>query len=284
MSSRITQFLRSHLATQGRLALPGFGVVSFDRALAADVSPGAADGFPPGSLSFLADARTAWDEELVDAIGRDTGKMRTLVLSDLDSYLQFGHELANISKPFHIEGIGWVQKDHHGDVSFMQEDGAERPAGGRGRQQDGRAKSAGIPWRGILPWLGAAALVAAIAGSWGPLGLTERLRAWRATRQPAEQPVATPTPPPPRVDTADNPREEAFSFYVVLETSTRNRALKRYADLREWGHDVRMSTRDSIHFKLYLPIQAPLADTARHRDSLRLFFNRRVWIEMKPDE
>jgi hypothetical protein len=45
-----------------------------------------------------------------------------------------------------------------------------------------------------------------------------------------------------------------------------------------------MATKDSVRFKLYIPIQAPLSDTARHRDSLRIFFNRRVWIETHPDE
>lgn len=283
MSIRITQFLRAHLAAQGRLSLPGFGIVSFDRALAADVSPGAADGFPPGSLSFLPDARIGWDEELVEAIGRDTGKMRTLVLSDLDSYLQFGHELANISKPFHIEGIGWVQKNHRGEVSFMQEDGVDSPAYAKARR-GARAPKKNIPWRSALAWVGAAALAAAAVWAWGHFGLTDRLRAWQAARKAADEPVVRQAPPPPPVGTAAKPRKDTFPFYVVLEVSSRNRALKRYADLREWGHDVRMSTPDSVRFKLYLPIQAPLADTARHRDSLRLFFNRRVWIETKPDE
>jgi hypothetical protein len=283
MSSRITQFLRAHLAAEGRLSLPGFGIVSFDRALASDVSPGAADGFPPGSLSFLPDRRTRWDEELIESIGRDTGKMRTLVLSDLDSYLQFGHELTNISKPFHLEGIGWVQKDHRGDVSFMQEDGTEGAASAKGRR-GARKTTLSIPWPSALPWAGATALAAAAVWAWAHFGLTDRLRAWQAARKTAEQPAVKQAPPSPSVDTPAKPRKDSFPFYVVLEVSSRNRALKRYADLREWGHDVRMSTRDSLSFKLYLPIQAPLADTARHRDSLRLFFNRRVWIETKPDE
>ena len=73
-------------------------------------------------------------------------------------------------------------------------------------------------------------------------------------------------------------------FGVVLERANRQRALKRYADLKEWGHNVRMVTRDSVTFKLYILVNAPLKDTARHRDSLRVFFNRRVWIETNPDE
>jgi hypothetical protein len=73
-------------------------------------------------------------------------------------------------------------------------------------------------------------------------------------------------------------------FGVVLEQSGRQRAFKRFADLKEWGHNVRMVTKDSVTYKLYILINAPLSDTAKHRDSLRRFFNRRVWIETLPNE
>jgi hypothetical protein len=68
-------------------------------------------------------------------------------------------------------------------------------------------------------------------------------------------------------------------FSVVLEVSKRNRAISRYADLREWGHKVQMSTQDSLTFKLSIPIDAPLSDSIRHRDSLSRFFGKKVWIE-----
>lgn len=75
-------------------------------------------------------------------------------------------------------------------------------------------------------------------------------------------------------------RTTRASFQVVLENSYRERALRRYADLREWGHDVRMVTNDSQTFKLFIPIDAPLSDTAFHRDSLRVFFGRPVMVEI----
>jgi hypothetical protein len=89
-----------------------------------------------------------------------------------------------------------------------------------------------------------------------------------STKQPEVQPAAVPSP-----------ESSTAGFDVVLEVSKRNRAMKRYADLREWGHKVRMRTTDSITFKLSIPIEAPLADSIRHRDSLSRFFGRRVWIE-----
>lgn len=291
MSSRIKHFLRSFLADQGSLSLPGFGVIHYDGSSADETTPDADGGFPPGSLSFRPDAGVAWDEALIRRIAAETGKMRTLVVSDLDSYLQFGHELTNISKPFHIEGIGWVQKDHRNEVSFMQEDGASATSGSRSRKQGPKEGRVGIP----LPWrtiaIGGGIALLAVTAYWvaGSLDVAGSFDRWRASRRAADS--AANAPAPVRVDTSKaperavpSPPKEVYPFSVVLEISSRERALKRYADLKEWGHNVRMTTKDSARFKLYIPIQAPLSDTARHRDSLRIFFNRRVWIETHPDE
>lgn len=291
MSSRITQFLRSFLAEQGSLPLPGFGVISFDGTMAAEASADAGGGFPPGSLTFWADPGVAWDEALIQRIAQETGKMRTLVVSDLDSYLQFGHELTNISKPFHIDGIGWVQKDHRNEVSFMQEDGTADTSGGRRHKGASREKRSGrpFPWRAVTIWGGLALL--SVGAYWiaSRLDVAEHFERWRASRRTADSaasalaPVRVDTPKATEKTTPVPPKKD-YPFSVVLEISTRERALKRYADLKEWGHDVRMTTKDSVRFKIYIPIQAPLSDTARHRDSLRIFFDRRVWIETHPDE
>ena len=91
----------------------------------------------------------------------------------------------------------------------------------------------------------------------------------------AIQPDSTRTLPQATV----SPASADSSFSVVLEIAKRDRAMKRYADLREWGHKVVMTTTDSVSFKIFLPIKAPLADTAKYRDSLAGFFARKVWIE-----
>jgi hypothetical protein len=74
------------------------------------------------------------------------------------------------------------------------------------------------------------------------------------------------------------------NFNVILEVAKKDRAFKRYTELKVWGHDIRMETEDSLRFKLFIPILAPIADTTRHKDSLRLFFDKNVWIEIPADE
>jgi hypothetical protein len=68
---------------------------------------------------------------------------------------------------------------------------------------------------------------------------------------------------------------------VVIEVAKKERALKRFADLKEWGHKVILYTSDSIDYKIAFPIKAPLSDSIRYRDSLSHFFGRKVWIENK---
>ena len=65
----------------------------------------------------------------------------------------------------------------------------------------------------------------------------------------------------------------AGSYKFVIEEATRTRALSRYADLKKWGINVQMETRDSVNFKLFFQLAALPADTARIKDSLGLLYS-----------
>lgn len=284
MSSRVAYYLRSYLASQGSLSLPGFGRIMFDRSLLPDASD-VNNGFPPGSLSFRAEAKGSWDADLINHICQETGKMRPLVLSDLDSYLEFGHELTMTSKPFYIEGIGWLQKDSANEVTLMQEDGVEIPSDSRHQRAEQFRALPQFKFPAEFRWkkLAVVLLISLLAAAVVYFGIS---RIWR--NRTLFRPRTESATPAMVKDSAQRPSgitsEKTYPFVIVLEISSRNRALKRYADLKEWGHNIRMTTKDSVKFKLYIPIRAPLSDTARHRDSLALFFNRKVWIETHPDE
>ncbi|HRQ49839.1 MAG TPA: hypothetical protein PLR74_04840, partial [Agriterribacter sp.] len=83
--------------------------------------------------------------------------------------------------------------------------------------------------------------------------------------------IAVPVPPP------DGP----VAYHVIIETSRRQRALSRHAELQKMGYDVKLSTEDSVSFKLYTIVTGPLADTGRSRDSITRFFGRKARIELK---
>lgn len=58
------------------------------------------------------------DEELIDFIRKHTGKIRPLAESDLETFVADGKLMLNIGKPFHIEGIGTLQKNKDAVYEF----------------------------------------------------------------------------------------------------------------------------------------------------------------------
>ncbi len=299
IESLLTEYLQKH----GHLALAGIGVIRHEGSGVVELDEDSGGyRFAPGSLSFEHSPKTEMDGELVAHIARETGKMKSLVGSDIESFLHFGQELINISKPFHIMGLGVLQKTAQQTVEFIQEDepkaGIERGRknGHESRHQrnksthlddSGRRGGASIPkaavWTlGLFILLGAGYALYRLSGkpsvteTAGGSGTKREATAASSTDStPAEKPTA---------NAGEANTSAAGGFRVVIEYAYRERALKRYADLKEWGHDIRMTTLDSQQFKMFIPIDAPLSDTAKHRDSLRLFFGRPVRIEINGNE
>jgi hypothetical protein len=86
-----------------------------------------------------------------------------------------------------------------------------------------------------------------------------------ATAPPALKPAPAPT-----VAAASVPVPEGASLYhfVILATSNKNRALRRYNQLLGYQLNIKMDQKDSAWFKLYFPIAAPPRDTTQIKDSL----------------
>ena len=72
----------------------------------------------PNAVQFQNANIAAADKELISFICENTGKIRPLAISDLDSYLHLGTEMLNIGKPFYLEGIGTITKNKSGKFDF----------------------------------------------------------------------------------------------------------------------------------------------------------------------
>ena len=64
--------------------------------------------------------------------------------------------------------------------------------------------------------------------------------------------------------------------FVIERTANKARALRRYNQLVENLAPVKLETKDSTLFKLYFVLPATPSDTARIRDSLKIWYARRV--------
>jgi len=299
---RVIDILLSYLLEHKKLPLTGLGTFHLNGAYITSGDDRVI--FPEGVLVFSLDMLTPEDVELVRTISEKTGKMKALASADLDSYIEQGKQLLNISKPFFIEGIGTLQKNHRNEVEFVpMVDDTLRSETDPRKEEPGEPvrftenymkppKASGSGSRvlaiGLLSLLALGILGWVVYYFYNNFSREDKVmmalaeppvsEAARLTTLPIDSTIISKAPSQDSVSVRTS--AVPATFRVVIETPKRQRALKRYADLIEWGHKVEMVTSDSVTFKISFPIKAPLSDTAYHRDSLGRFFGRKVWIEL----
>ena len=313
---KLSRLLVDYLLQHKCLKLQGIGMLTFDETIVRTPEQ-EKEGlmFAPESIQFKEDRKLKEDHELIGFISKETGKIMPLAAADLDSYLELGKQLINISKPFVLESIGILQKNGQNKLEFNQGDSYIAPTdhiqkkGSRVTDDDVHFDENYLkPTQKISNNYNFIAIAALILLGLAIIGwvasylykksnLSETETVYTTKSSPViEEPVPDTTKSQTITDSVitlaalkdtlavpTNPivKTDAGTFNLVLEIAGRNKAVKRYADLKEWGHKVEMTTADSIKFKISFPVIAPLSDTIRHRDSLSRFFGRKVWIETK---
>lgn len=294
LSSLFAKYLYQHK----QLNLPGIGVFTIDPSVSVpDISDKNFQDFLH-TIRYQQKTVSAPDESFIDFIRRETGKIRPLAESDLDSFLSDGKILLNIDKPFHLEGIGTLLKSVSGEYTFTPgepelrrlENIVEGPEeAGRRRPAFTETGTQSTPGRRLLM---AAAVIAGIAlVIWGGYSLYNRSGA-----PPVLVELKTDSPISADGDageaksalldsvqqiigsTLDKP-SDTYKF-IIEKTRTRARAFKRFSQLKENLTDIQMETADSVHFTLYFILPATPADTARIRDSLKWWYaSKEVLVE-----
>ncbi len=297
LSSLFARYLYQHK----RLNLPGIGVFSIDPSVPVpDPSDkNTADFFQ--QIKYEQKNVVLADDELINFIRTETGKIKPLAESDLDSFLSDGKILLNIGKPFHLEGIGSLIKTKSGIFEFTP--GDHPPARLEGFYNEAIADD-GLKRKTVFAddrtqhsgnrkWLIAvAAIVGVVLIVWGGYLLYNRNAPDTAA---GTQSDATPA----FHDTAkanilldsvkniiDSSRkalqQQAPGTYkfIIERTASKERALKRYQQLVDARTGIKMQTNDSVMFTLYFVIPAIPADTSRIRDSLKVWYGRKqVFVE-----
>jgi hypothetical protein len=313
---KLSRLLADYLLQQKSLKLQGIGILTVDETVTKTPEQ-EKEGiiFAPNSIHFKEDRKLVEDKELIGFISKETGKIMPLAASDLDSYLELGKQLINISKPFVLENIGVLQKNGQNKLEFNQGDSHVSPIEqihkktGRPNDEEvhfddnylrpAKKNASSFNYLAIasLILLGIALIGWVASYLYKKSNLPETDTGFTTMSSPViQEPLPDTTKIQSFTDTVANlvkvndsasapaittAKIETGTFNLVLEIANRNRAIKRYADLKEWGQKVEMNTTDSVNYKLFIPVNAPLSDTIRHRDSLSRFFGRKVWIETK---
>ena len=90
-----------------------------------------------------------------------------------------------------------------------------------------------------------------------------------ATTVPAStKPPATASTPTAAAASVSVPEGASLYRFVILATSNKYHALRRYNQLLGYQLDIKMDQKDSAYFKLYFPIASAPRDTTQIKDSL----------------
>ena len=303
---KIPLLLVEYLYKNRKMALPGLGIFTLDKSVVLPEENDRALLSLPNAVQFQNANIAAADKELISFICENTGKIRPLAISDLDSYLNLGTEMLNIGKPFHLEGIGTITKNKVGKFDFtpgeytLIKETSGAPDHGRKKNHPSEKKQLSIPTpaqnRNMLK---IAAFIAALTivgwGGWivykknnaGTSGHNVDTSSTLQTQQPAGDSSAARTA---HIDSAKNALKDSLhpiaisgqpSVYkfVILATYNKPHALKRYKQLVGFDLKAHLYQKDSTFFKVYFQFPALAKDTIQIKDSLRKQYAHEVTIE-----
>ena len=272
------------------MRLPGIGIFTIDPSITVpDVTDKLFADYIQ-NIQYSQQPVNAPDDEFITFIRTETGKIKPLAESDLDSFLSDGKILLNIGKPFYIEGIGSLHKTREGILEFKAGEPLQHKMEPHNTEGDNTfekksfyldSRAPGTSARKILIALGAIAGIIIVI--WGGYILYNRTgsSSTNATDTASALPLQNDTSrisamPESFQQAADSIQRSGSFKFVIERTANKRRALRRYNQLISNFTPIKMETADSTLFKLYFLLPATPADTARIRDSLKNWYGRNI--------
>jgi hypothetical protein len=279
------------------LSLQGIGLFQSDPPVYIETSSSKnSKAIPAESISFQNDPSAKQDDELIKYISAQTGKMKALAISDLESYIELMRQFLNIGKPFQIEGIGTLTKIRTQEYGFVQGDLLNEKVTDLYEQEKTAAdpgEESSVSFRDLYKkqdkpgfTLKKASIALLLFGGiglaiWGGYALYNKNQPepTLVDEAPAQQqtiPVADTTQyiETKKTDSVLKTVETKPPGYKFVFESTPNktRAIKRFNFLKNINSDIHLETTDSSLFKITVNLNIPSSDTLRIKDSLNNWY------------
>lgn len=299
---KVQELFAPYLYQYKKLTLPGIGTFQLDPAI--NIQELKEDAWPSEAIVFQPDTRAQTDDDFLQYLVAQTGKMKILAQSDLDSYLYNGLQLLNIGKQMHLKGIGMISKSGNGNLSFVQ----GQPVYEKGEVPDASFvlkdrthlpdnAGASIDFAATekrssrKPFVVLASLLALALLAWAiylaipkaerdpffseetetPVVATETNRVAAASNVAVAIGTDTAAVTGP-VTTSPQPTDSITGYRIIVqEFVNAATANKRFAVLKGRGHNVSLLQQDSL-YQIVLQVNRPLQDTAYVRDSLQRWY------------
>jgi hypothetical protein len=306
LALKIPQLLVQYLYNNRRMPLPGLGIFTLDKSVVIPDENDRALHNMPNAVQFQNANIVAADKELISFICENTGKIKPLAISDLDSYLNLGTEMLNIGKPFHLEGIGIITKNKTGKFDFtpgeysLIRENSSSPDKGKKKIYAQDKNQFTIPPslqnRNLLKLLVVVAALAVVGwGGWlmykkNSPAATDNIRdSSSVVRQQQLSPIDSLKKDSAHKDSAKIspsytihpavPVKEGINYkFIILETNDKPRAMKRYGQLISFDLKAHYYHKDST-YKVFFEFPALNKDTSHIKDSLRREYGHNVTIE-----
>jgi hypothetical protein len=288
------------------MSLPGLGIFTLDKSVVVPEENDRALLSMPNEVQFQNANIAAAEKELITFICENTGKIKPLAISDLDSYLNLGTEMLNIGKPFYLEGIGTITKNKSGkfdfspgEYSLIKENSSSSDKEKKKiYARDKRQLSAGSTVQnrnGLKVVAFISALIIVGFGGWmifkknntaGSENIVDTSSIVQKLTTAATDSIRhdslhidsskiLPADSPHPVTSA---KEGIIYKFVILATNDKLRALKRYNQLIGFDLKAHYYHTDST-YKVFFQFPALAKDTIHIKDSLRKEYAHNVIIE-----
>lgn len=277
----LTALLTAFFYQHGYLSLPELGSFQVGEGVDLPLDEPKKHQDARNNIRFVKNLKEEVDQELIKFIIERTRKMKSLATADLLTFSDQAKEMLNIGQPVSFEGIGTIKQTLRGGYEFT-------------------------------PGVYKANLISGFEENNETLIFPDEVSAMHDTQQPSlsrnrslggtliiffcllivailiyflvifknkpENKTVTEDAPASSLTVADTTTTEpklpagTIHYEVVFEHLERERAFRRYSQLRSWGHPVIMRTSDSVHFTLSIPFTTPPGDTAAMKDSIRILY------------
>lgn len=300
---KIQEILSQYLYKEKSLTLPGLG--RFDLDPSVNIYDLKEEGWPANTISFTSNRSAVADENLLQFLMQQTGKMKPLAMSDLESYVSNGMQLINIGKPFPIKGIGSINKTKDNQYIFEQGSPAlekidsintdhvrDRTVLAEGEKEIDFSHEERKSSKKPIIILGS--IVALVLVGWAVyLAIPKKQK----TPEPESNFVEQVTPvdtTAQQTDTTANVTQDSLvpvvptpvidtgSLKLIIETATtKSKADARIAFHKTRGRELSLIMKDSSTYQLVLLVQKSLSDSTKVKDSLRNWYGIKAQV-VKP--
>lgn len=251
---------------------------------------------PENAIRFEYNTKAAQDEDLINYIVQQTRKIKPLATSDLESFTILGRQFMNIGKPLPIEGLGILQKNQSGGYEFIQGNSMNtrlEPQPTLLREKEKEAIVFTTPSRkpGNKNTIMAIVVIAILIAGAGIFYYWLKVGKDKKTDSPVVIEMADTTVVPKDTvkqvvitapDTTKLPvtNPDGYTFKVVIkEYNSKVAAEKALKRLSNYGHFLLMYPKDSSTYIIAMPFKKPAADSLRTRDSIKVLFGGKPYIE-----